>query len=335
MNLRRVLSVTALAGGALYLSYLSMLYFMQGAIIYPGTNNRVDRIAPQPKGAELFHISITEGNVEALFLPASADASGPRQPAVIFGHGNGEVIDYWVSALGGFQERGVSVLLVEYPGYGRSTGSPSEQSIRAAMDAAYDRLAADPHVDPDRIFGFGQSLGGGAICLLARDRPLRALILQSTFTSLDAFAASHWAPGFLLRDHFDNLSVARSFRGSMLVIHGRYDRLIPWKQGLRLASASEHAIFRLYDCAHGCWDPEHLPFWDDVTPVLLKAGILPPDNQAERPVERGLINESNRDQVPARGLDHVFRRRKEQARRPGTTQWSAPRRPAWPRAGAR
>jgi pimeloyl-ACP methyl ester carboxylesterase len=258
-----------------------MLYFMQGALIYPGAKNRVARVAPQPKGAELFHISTTQGNVEALFLPASADVSAARQPAVIFGHGNGEVIDYWVSALHGFQERGVSVLLVEYPGYGRSTGTPSEQSIRAVMDAAYDRLAADARVDPIRIFGFGQSLGGGAVCLLARDRPLRALILQSTFTSLDGFAASYWAPGFLLRDHFDNLSVVKSFRGSMLVIHGRDDRLIPWKQGLRLASASGRATFRLYGCGHGCWDPEHLPFWRDVIPLLLKARVLPPASQAE------------------------------------------------------
>lgn len=279
------MAVTALAGGALYLGYLCILFLMQGALIYPGSKNRVDRIAPQPQGAELFHLATPEGDVEALFLPASADPNATHRPAVIFGHGNGEVIDYWISALHGFQERGVGVLLVEYPGYGRSTGSPSEQSIRGAMDAAYDRLAADPRVDPERIFGFGQSLGGGAICLLARDRPLRALILQSTFTSLDAFAMSHWAPAFLLRDHYDNLSVARRFQGPMLVIHGRDDRLIPWQQGLRLASASGHATFRLYDCGHGCWDPAHLPFWRDVIPLLVKAGILPPGSQAKLPVE--------------------------------------------------
>jgi pimeloyl-ACP methyl ester carboxylesterase len=280
MNLARALTVTALAAGALYVSYLCILYFVQDVLIYPGTRNRVDRVAPRPEGADLFHISTTDANVEALFLPAAAHASATRQAAVIFAHGNGEVIDYWVSALRGFQERGAGVLLVEYPGYGRSTGSPSERSIRAVMDAAYDRLVADPRVDPDRIFGFGQSLGGGAICLLARDRPLRALILQSTFTSLDAFAASHWAPGFLLRDQFDNLSVAKSFPGPMLVIHGRDDRLIPWNEGLRLAAASGHATFRLYDCGHGCWDPERLPFWRDVIPLLLKAGILSPDRQS-------------------------------------------------------
>jgi hypothetical protein len=67
--------------------------------------------------------------------------------------------------------------------------------------------------------------------------------------------------------------VAR-FPGPILVIHGRDDRLIPWQQGRRLAAASTHSIFRLYDCGHGCWDPAHLPFWHDAVPFLEKAGIL-------------------------------------------------------------
>jgi fermentation-respiration switch protein FrsA (DUF1100 family) len=142
------------------------------------------------------------------------------------------------------------------------------------MGAAYDRIVTDPRVDRARIFGFGQSLGGGAICLLAKDRPLKALILQSTFTSLDGFAASWGAPAFLLRSHFDNLSSVQRFSGPLLVIHGRDDRLIPWEQGRRLASAAADANFKLYACGHGCWDPERLPFWKDADKFLIQAGIL-------------------------------------------------------------
>jgi pimeloyl-ACP methyl ester carboxylesterase len=243
-------------------------------MIYPGTKNGVDANPPQSQGAEVFKVSTALGNVEALFLPATPAVDERRQPIMIFGHGNGEVIDSWVTALNGFRQRGIGVLLVEYPGYGRSTGSPSEAAIRGVMDAAYDRIAADPRVDRSRIFGFGQSLGGGAICLLAKDRFLRALILQSTFPSLDIFATEYWAPAFLLRDHFDNLSSVAHFRGPVLVIHGRDDHLIPWKQGQRLAAASANSTFKLYDCGHGCWDPERLPFWRDALPFLLQAGVL-------------------------------------------------------------
>lgn len=270
----RIIALMATVAAVLYGGFLCLLYFSQGSIIYPGTKNQVPVSAPRPEGAEVLKVSTRLGNVEALFLPATPAAEGTRQPVVIFGHGNGEVIDYWVTALDGFRKMGIGVLLVEYPGYGRSTGSPSEAAIRGAMDAAYDQIAADSRVDRSRIVGFGQSLGGGAICLLAKDRSLRALILQSTFPSLDIFAGKYWAPAFLLRDHFDNLSSVAQFQGPVLVIHGREDQLIPWQQGQRLAAASKNATFKLYDCGHGCWDPERLPFWHDVIPFLLKSGVL-------------------------------------------------------------
>jgi uncharacterized protein len=274
MILRKILALMLAIAALLYLGFLGLLYFSQSSIIYPGTKNPVDPTAPQPPGAELLKVSTSTGIVDALFLPATDDTSARRKPLLIFGHGNGEVIDYWVSGLNGFRERGIGVLLVEYPGYGRSSGSPSERSIRQAMDAAYDLIASDPRVDRTRIMGFGQSLGGGAICLLAKDRPLRALILESTFPTLDIFAAGYWAPAFLLRDHFNNLAIVAKFPGPILVIHGRDDRLIPWAQGRRLAAASTHSTFRLYECGHGCWDPEHLPFWHDALPFLKDAGML-------------------------------------------------------------
>jgi pimeloyl-ACP methyl ester carboxylesterase len=227
VSTRRILGWAAGVSATLYLGFLALLFFSQGSIIYPGAKNHVEPSAPKVPGLEVVVLSTPAGQVEGLFLPATSNMNGGRQPVMIFGHGNGEVTDYWVSALDGFRERGIGVLLVEYPGYGRSTGSPSERSIRTAMDAAYDRIVQDPRVDRSRIFGFGQSLGGGAICLLAKDRPLRALILLSTFPSLDIFTASYWAPSFLLRDHFDNLSTVAHFAGPVLVIHGREDRLIP------------------------------------------------------------------------------------------------------------
>jgi pimeloyl-ACP methyl ester carboxylesterase len=258
----------------LYLGYLALLFFSQGSIIYPGATDHVEPSAPKAPGLEVLVLSTPAGQVEALFLPATASADRVPQPVMIFGHGNGEVTDYWVSGLDGFRERGIGVLLVEYPGYGRTTGSPSERSIRTAMDAAYDRIVQDPRVDRARVFGFGQSLGGGAICVLAKDRPLRALILLSTFPSLDIFTAGYWAPSFLLRDHFDNVSTLERFAGPVLVIHGRDDQLIPWREGRRLATAAAHATFRLYECGHGCWDPEHLPFWKDAEPFLIGAGLM-------------------------------------------------------------
>ena len=274
MNAGRLIVYAAGIAVTAYIGFLGYLFVSQKSIIYPGSSNSAAATAPPIAGLEVLTISTPAGRVEALFLPAVSIGSA-AQPVMIFGHGNGELTDYWVSAFDGFRKRGIGVLLVEYPGYGRSTGSPSENSIRTAMEAAYDRIAVDSRVDRTRIFGFGQSLGGGAVCLLSKDRPLRALILQSTFPSLDIFAARYGAPPFLLSDHFDNLAAVRDFPGPILVIHGRQDQLIPWQQGQRLAAASRHSTFKLYECGHGCWDPDHLPFWKDAEPFLMDAGILP------------------------------------------------------------
>lgn len=250
-----------------------LLYAGYLAGLYPGVAIRVPREPPPAPGLERWQLATPEGDVEALFLPGrGANASG-RRPAVVFGHGNGEVVDFWTTGLDGFRDRGIGVLLVEYPGYGRSAGRTSERAIRTAMSAAYDRLVSDPRVDPSRVVGFGQSLGGGAVCLLSRDRPLRALILQSTFTSFAAFTSRYLAPAFLLRDRFDNETAVRSFAGPVLVIHGRQDEVIPYRLGQRLAAASPRATLRLYDCGHGCWDPDHLPFWKDVDAFLAASGI--------------------------------------------------------------
>jgi pimeloyl-ACP methyl ester carboxylesterase len=224
---------------------------------------------PHGPGIEMLSVTAAGATIESLFLPAKDGAVGPK-PLVIFAHGNSALIDDWVTALDGFRERGVGVLLVEYPGYGRSTGLPSEASIREAFDNAFDRIITDARVDSSRVIGFGQSFGGAAICLLAQNRPLRALILMSTFSSLEIFPEG--GPT-IKRDHFDSVQTVSHYSGPVLVIHGRNDPRIPWQQGQVLAAAAQHSTFKLYDCGHDCWNPDQLPFWRDATPFLAQAGI--------------------------------------------------------------
>jgi pimeloyl-ACP methyl ester carboxylesterase len=111
---------------------------------------------------------------EAWYLPPSA-ADKPA-PAVIFGHGNGELIDYWPNELARFSEMGIGLLLVEFPGYGRSAGSPSQARIAETFILAYDRLAARTEsIGSHRLFG--RSSGGALRSALKR--PSAALILMS------------------------------------------------------------------------------------------------------------------------------------------------------------
>ena len=218
---------------------------MQRSVLFPAPAAPA-RAPALPENGERWWLETEGGRVEAFMLRAANAAPGPL---VLYAHGNGELIDYWVGAFAPLTRAGISALLVEYPGYGRSEGSPSEDSIREAMAAAYDRAAADPAIDAKRIAGYGRSLGGGAVCALAGERPLAALILESTFTSVRAMAARFGVVGSLVLDPFDNLATLDAFDGRVLVAHGESDTLIPIEQGEALAAAAKTELVRLR-CGH-------------------------------------------------------------------------------------
>jgi hypothetical protein len=213
------------------------------------------------------------GEVEAWYHPPSGrEAAGP---AVLFFHGNGERIDDWAGAFHPLVGRGVAVLVVEYPGYGRSGGRPTQASITETAIRAYDRLVARPEVDPDRVVGLGRSLGGGAVMALSRERTLAAVVLQSTFTDVRRFARRYLAPGFLVRDTFDNLEAVEAFSGPVLVVHGTEDRLVPVEHGRALADAAERGRLVTHPCAHNDCPPDWDLFLDRVATVAVEETRAP------------------------------------------------------------
>jgi uncharacterized protein len=201
-------------------------------------------------GGEALWLDSAGAHTEAWLLPARGNHAGPAT-LVIYTHGNAELIDYWADAWDEPRSWGLSVLLVEYPGYGRSGGTPSEDAIAATMLAAYDQVAKRPDVDPQRIVAYGRSLGGGAACVLAAQRPLSALVLESTFTSVRDIAGALRVPGFLVADPFDSISRLAGFRRPTLIVHGEQDQVVPVSHARALHEAlpqSELVIFR--DCGH-------------------------------------------------------------------------------------
>jgi hypothetical protein len=188
---------------------------------------------------------------------------------MIFGHGNGELIDYWPDEFAEPRRWGVAVLLVEFPGYGRSAGTPSQRSVQQAFLAAYDWAARQEDIDADRIIGYGRSLGGGAVGLLSRERRLAAIVFESTFTSTRPFARGFGAPGFLVRDPFDNVAAVRAFQGAILIIHGEDDRIIPTDHGRTLAAAAGVDLHTL-PCGHN----DCPRAWPLVRDFLTEHGVL-------------------------------------------------------------
>jgi len=256
----------------IYIAYCCFLLLMQRQILFPRHQIATPSSDAEYNipGMEKIWIETLSGKIETWFLPP--ESSRPS-PAVIFAHGNAEIIDMWPATLKGFTRLGIGVLLVEYPGYGRSEGSPSQHSISEAFVAAYDMLVKRKDVDSSKIILFGRSIGGGAICTLAAQRPSAMLILKSTFISIKSMASKYLVPGFIAPDPFDNLSVVGSYNGPVLIIHGKNDELIPYQQGLTLYKAAKQGTLLTYDCGHNDCPPNWDKFFQDIEPILHKAGL--------------------------------------------------------------
>ena len=259
----------------LYVAYCGLLYFFQRQILFPR------HLVPQPlksdqqiAGLQKLWLNAEFGQVEAWFLPPASGLPAAPAPAVIFGHGNGETIDFWPANLEGFTRLGIALLLVEYPGYGSSAGSPSQDSIVQTFVAAYDDLVARKDIDPSRIILFGRSLGGGAVCALAQRRSSAALILMSTFTSVRSFAKQFLLPSFLVRDPFDNLSVIQKYPGPVLILHGRHDEVIPFTHGQNLHKTAQNGKMIAYEAGHNDCPPDWKVFWRDVSGFLHDIGLI-------------------------------------------------------------
>jgi len=251
------------------IGYLGLAFALQRAVLFP----RLPRPARSPAEGRA-DVNVTrlgpEAQVEAWYLaPVRAGTMLPA-PVLVFAHGNGELIDYWLDEFETVRTWGLGILLVEYPGYGRSGGRPSEAAITRVMETAFDYLAARPDVDSHRIVAYGRSVGGGAAAALARRRPVAALVLESSFTSVRRMARRHGLFGPLVRDPFDNLAAVGEFDGPVLVIHGRDDRLIPPAHGRALAERARVGELVLLQCGHNdCPRP-----WPELRAFLERHGLL-------------------------------------------------------------
>ena len=267
-GLRAVLLQVGGVAGAAIAGYLIILYLVQRSVLFPAPIAAAGA-GPERWNGERVWLTTSAARVEAWFLPA---LGGERQaaPLVIFAHGNAEIIDLWPDEFEVPRRWGMAVLLVEYPGYGRSTGKASEASVAAAMAAAYDWAGSRPDVDRDRIIGYGRSLGGAAVCALARERRLAAMVLESTFTSVRAMARGYGLPAFMVRDPFDNLAAVRGFRGPLLILHGDRDEVIPPEHSRRLHQAAPRSELELYPCGHNdCARP-----WPRLHRFLVAQGLF-------------------------------------------------------------
>ena len=221
---------------AAYLAFLVILTVFQRKLIYfPYKLAKEFEFPPYVSQLEEVFITCDDGiTINGLFVPGKEE-----KPTILIFHGNAGNITHRDLILQGFNELGCPVLLIDYHGYGKSEGNPSEDNLYLDGKASLAWLAKEKNRNPEEIVLFGKSLGSGVAVELATRYLFKGLILESPFTSIASIAGSHFPymlfPVRLLAvDKFDNAAKISKINVPLLIIHGTEDTIVDTREGKRL-----------------------------------------------------------------------------------------------------
>ena len=234
-GLLRTLTNVAVLLAIGYAAIVLLLFVFQSRLLYFPDIGRDVSTTPRAAGLEFEEVwlDVEPGvRLHGWFVPRVQ----PKGVALVL-HGNAGSIALRIDWLRMFHELGYASFVIDYRGYGRSTGSPNEQGTYADAQAAWDYLVRTRRWWPSDIVVLGESLGGAiAASLVARTAP-RALILQSAFTSVPDVAAKVY-PIFpvrwISRFRYETRAYLREISAPVLVAHSRGDEIIPFSHGQAL-----------------------------------------------------------------------------------------------------
>lgn len=219
-----------------YLLICILAFAMQRQLIYHPFRTIV--AAPDQFGMKYreFMLRSPDG-VEFRIWEISADSS---RTYVVHFHGNAENISSCLDTYKTLHEMGVNIYAVEYRGYGKSTGTPSENGINSDVATMANYLREALHGKAAVVVGMGRSLGGAVAVKFAGVYPVKGVILESTFNCMTDVAAKAFPllpVSVLLREKYDSQTIIKTLDCAALVFHSREDEVVPYELGQRLYDA--------------------------------------------------------------------------------------------------
>ena len=252
---RRLLRI-ALLVLALYGVILVIFKSLENSLVFqPATAAQAWLAPPSARVEDVAMTMLTGERIHGWWLPT--DDPKPTA-AILVCHGNGGNLSHRGRMMADLSKAtGLPVLIFDYPGYGKSEGTPSERGCYDAGAAAVTWLS-DRGVRSENVVILGESLGGGVATEVAAKFPCRAVVLVKTFTSLPAAAKWHypWLPThWLMSNRFDSLARMPALTCPVFVAHGTADTVVPFAHAEKLfAAASEPKQFlRLEGQDHNAW----------------------------------------------------------------------------------
>jgi fermentation-respiration switch protein FrsA (DUF1100 family) len=232
------MSVLLTIAGAVLLKTALVLIFERRLIYFPFRTLEVEPGALGLRHEEGILVAEDGVKLHAWLLPLSC-----ARRTILVCNGNAGNMSYRLDRAREMQRRlGVSVLLFDYRGYGKSEGSPDEEGTYRDARAAYRHAVEEKGVAPKDLVLFGESLGAAIAVQMALDRPAGALVLESPFTSIPemARAAYPFLPpiGPLIRTRYETIAKVQRLTLPLLVLHGERDQIVPFAQGRRVFEAA-------------------------------------------------------------------------------------------------
>ncbi|MBU1869091.1 MAG: alpha/beta hydrolase [Candidatus Omnitrophica bacterium] len=183
---------------------------------------------------EVFFKATDNVELSGWFLP-DKDA----RYTVLFFHGNAGNISHRLEKLKFFHDLGCNVFIVDYRGYGKSKGKPSEKGVYLDAQGAYDYLLGR-NIHPEQIIGYGESIGGSVIIELASKNKLKALIVDSAFSNAKDMVRIIYPflPYWIFSSRWDSLSKIKNIKTPKLFIHSINDEIVPYKLGRKIFEAA-------------------------------------------------------------------------------------------------
>ncbi len=223
-----------------YAAILLNLYFNQAGMLYlpdyPGAGSDAT-----PAAAGLNYNTVRLTTTDGLQLSAWYVPAADERGVILFCHGNAGNISNRISTLELLNELGFSTFIFDYRGYGRSEGKPTEDGTYRDAEAAWQYLHSQGYNESEIII-MGRSLGASVAAELAHRHKPKAVVLESSFTSVPDVAAELYPllpVRWLSRFEYNTIDYLQSITAPVLIVHSRDDEIIPFSHGQRLFAAAK------------------------------------------------------------------------------------------------
>jgi hypothetical protein len=237
------IAAVLLVGLLCYVGICTYMWATQEQLIFQPTQVWQSNPARMGMTFKEFHIpsgnGAARGELDSWWIPVVHEGAA----TLLYMHGNDRNISSNLGHVQRLHDLGYNVLMIDYRGFGKSSGgTPNETKVYEDAEAAWQYLIKTGAVPPQKIFIYGHSLGGAIGIDLAVHHPEAAgLIVESTFTSMRAMGELRY--GFLpvaslLHQRFDSLQKVSQLKIPLLIIHGTWDKEVPYEMSQQLYDAA-------------------------------------------------------------------------------------------------